>query len=402
MRDPGLVAVDLVDVAGAHRARLQRGEVGAGVRLGEHRGRQHLAGGDLRQPLALLLLGAAAEDQLGGDLRAGAERAHADIAARQLLRDHAHRFLAEPHAAELLGDGQAEHAELGHLRDDLERDVAVGAVPALRVLDHLAVGELAHLLADRFQRFVETAGADRRRRGWRGSARPAARGAAPCCRMAISASTSGVMRAATAAADRPRSAGRTISPWLIGMPPWICARYSPRPMRTISSSISVEQPALLHALGIGGELPHRFDIGRKPGEPVRGALLAVEQARRRPALQHHPLAHLGGGVGQQRLGRARRACAKVTRLLLGARASGGLRHLRSSEWLNGWRLHSVQRTNCGRNAIFRPESRGRPPKFPTFLTIFGSFLTSHRYRDAAADRPRCRKAAQLMTCRSTA
>jgi amino acid transporter len=34
-----------------------------------------------------------------------------------------------------------------------------------------------------------------------------------------------------------------ISPWLIGMPPWIWARYSPRPMRTISSSISVSSPA---------------------------------------------------------------------------------------------------------------------------------------------------------------
>ena len=57
-----------------------------------------------------LRLGAADEDQLGGDLRAGAERADADIAARQLLRDDAHRDLAEPHAAVRLGDGQAEHA----------------------------------------------------------------------------------------------------------------------------------------------------------------------------------------------------------------------------------------------------------------------------------------------------
>ena len=53
----------------------------------------------LRQPFALLLLGAAAEDQLGRDLGAGAERSDADIAARQLLGDDAHRFLAEPEAA---------------------------------------------------------------------------------------------------------------------------------------------------------------------------------------------------------------------------------------------------------------------------------------------------------------
>ena len=48
-----------------------------------------------------------------------------------------------------------------HLPDDLHRDVAVGAVPGLRVADHLAVGEFAHLLADRFERIVEAAGADR-------------------------------------------------------------------------------------------------------------------------------------------------------------------------------------------------------------------------------------------------
>jgi hypothetical protein len=133
MGDPGLVAVDLVDVALAHRARLQRGEIGAGIRLGEHRRRQHFAGGDLRQPFALLLLGAAAENQLGRDLGAGAERADADIAARQLLGDDAHRFLAEPHAAVILGDGEAEHAELGHLRDDIERDVLVAQMPFLRM-----------------------------------------------------------------------------------------------------------------------------------------------------------------------------------------------------------------------------------------------------------------------------
>ena len=33
-----------------------------------------------------------------------------------------------------------------------------------------------------------------------------------------------------------------------------------------------------HALGIGGELAHRLDIGGEPGQPVGRALLAVEQA----------------------------------------------------------------------------------------------------------------------------
>ena len=32
-----------------------------------------------------------------------------------------------------------------------------------------------------------------------------------------------------------------------------------------------------HALGVGGELAHRLDIGCEPGQPVGGALLAIEQ-----------------------------------------------------------------------------------------------------------------------------
>ena len=181
MRDPGLVAVDLVDGAFAHRARLDRGEIGADIGFGEHGGRQHFARGDFRQPFFLLRGGAAAENQFGGDFRSRAKRADADVAARQLFGDHAHRFLAKPHAAEFFRNGQAEDAELGHLRDDLERNVAVGEMPALRIADHFAVGEFAHLVPDRFQRLVQTANADRAPCALRGSVRSAGRAAGPCC-----------------------------------------------------------------------------------------------------------------------------------------------------------------------------------------------------------------------------
>ena len=40
----------------------------------------------------------------------------------------------------------------------------------------------------------------------------------------------------------------------------------------------------LHPLGIGGELPQRLDIGRKPGQAVGGALLAIEQPAERVAV----------------------------------------------------------------------------------------------------------------------
>ena len=88
-----------------------------------------------------------------------------------------------------------------------------------------------------------------------------------------------------------------------------------------------QQPALLHAPGISGELAHRFDIGRKPGEPVRRALFAVEQTRRLPPLQHHPLAHLGGGIRQQRLdGRGRGTRQGQEAAACGVRTKSGLRH----------------------------------------------------------------------------
>src|SRR6201999_4395902 len=100
-------------------------------RFGEHRCRKDAPRSDTREPFALLRVRAPAEDQFGSDLRARTERANADIATRQFLGDDAHRLLAEAHAGIFLRNGQSEHTELGHLRDDLERDIAVGAVPTL-------------------------------------------------------------------------------------------------------------------------------------------------------------------------------------------------------------------------------------------------------------------------------
>ena len=54
-----------------------------------------------------------------------------------------------------------------------------------------------------------------------------------------------------------------------------------------------------HARGVGRELPHRFDISGKPGEPVGRALLAVEQAPDQMAFHDHALTHFGRCVPQQ-------------------------------------------------------------------------------------------------------
>ena len=201
------------------------------------------ARGDPRQPVRLLLLGAAAEDQFARDLRAGAERADADIAAREFLGDDAHRGLAEAGAAVLLGDGQAEHAERAHLLDDLDRDqlVAAGASrarAARRARRRSGGTGRGSSRSRRRGRWRRSGGAG----GRRASARPAGRGRRRCA-AATSAATAGVRKAASAAAPRPRSSGRTISFCDIAMPPASCARYSPKPICRISRSVSPSRPA---------------------------------------------------------------------------------------------------------------------------------------------------------------
>ncbi len=86
------------------------------------------------------------------------------------------------------------------------------------------------------------------------------------------------MRAATAAAREPE----------IGQPHDLALahRNAAEDLREIFAEPDADEQLLdlaeaagrMHALGIGGELADRLDIGREPGEPVGGALLAVEDA----------------------------------------------------------------------------------------------------------------------------
>ena len=59
---------------------------------------------------------------------------------------------------------------------------------------------------------------------------------------------------------------------------------------------------------------------------MRRPLLAVEQPRREAPVQHHALAHLGGGVGQQRFGGLRGGTRRSHKTLGWAQSLGGLRH----------------------------------------------------------------------------
>ena len=99
----GAVLVGLVLIALANGARLQGAQIGPRVRFGEDGGRQCLAAREARQPMRALLLRASGKNQFRRDFRARAERAHADIGARQFLGDDAHRQFAETAPAIFLG-----------------------------------------------------------------------------------------------------------------------------------------------------------------------------------------------------------------------------------------------------------------------------------------------------------
>jgi hypothetical protein len=310
-----------------HRPRLERREIGAGIGLGEHGGRQHFARGELRQPFALLFLGAGADDQFGGDLGARAERANPDITARELLGHHAHGFLAEAQAAILFRDGEAEHAEVGHLREDLERDIAVGAVPLVRLRRDLAVGELAHLIADRRQGLVETTVADRG-----AMMRPHQLDQA-CAALDIASSVQFSHRP-----RQPRGDRLTREPD-VGGPHDFALTHGNAALNLgeVFTDADLDEQFLglaetaagMHPLGIGRELAHRLHIGREPGKTMGGALLAVEQPVDHTIVDRHPLAHGGRCLGQQCVDRVGRFPCERDKLRSGVGALSLVQHRRS-------------------------------------------------------------------------
>ena len=323
VRNPCLVAVDLVNIALSNRARLERGEIGAGIGLGEHCGGNDVARGELRQPVTPLFLGATADDQLGGDFGTRSERTNPDIAARELLRDHAHRLLTESKPAILLRDREPEHAQLRHLREDVERDVAVGAMPLLRLWCDFAVGELVHLVADRRQRLVQPAIADRA--VVVGPHQLDQAGAA----LDIAGSER-LQRARHARSDRIRcepDIGRTHDLAL-------AHGNAALNLGEVFADAELDQQLLdlaqctarMHPLGIGRELPHRFDIGREPGKAVRGALLAIEQPVDHLIIHHDAPAHRRRRVSEQRLNGLRRRSGKRNQLSPGVAALGFVQH----------------------------------------------------------------------------
>ena len=118
--DEALGAVEDVVVALQHRHGLLAGGIGTGVGLGQAEGADLLAGEQVRQVLALLLLGAVLKDRgaaqggmCGNDDSSGA----ADLG--QLLHAHGVGQNVAAGAAVLLGEVNTHHPQLGHLLDGL-------------------------------------------------------------------------------------------------------------------------------------------------------------------------------------------------------------------------------------------------------------------------------------------
>ena len=105
-------------------------------------------GRELGQPLLLLLLGAEEQDRLADQSAADRhDAAQRGVGPAELLHGEGVGDVVAAEAAVLLGDGQAEEADLGHLGHDREVDGLV-AVPPRAVRDRLASRKSARQVAE--------------------------------------------------------------------------------------------------------------------------------------------------------------------------------------------------------------------------------------------------------------
>ncbi len=172
----------------------------------------------------------------------------------------------------------------------------------MRVRNDLAVGEFAHLVADLFERLVHAAVA--RGRGVVSADQLGQPGA-------IGGRIAGRRQRFERRTEPRRHVGRVEAEIDRTHEFALAYRDAPDHLRQIFAEPDahdqfldlVETPRLAHAGGIDRELPHRLRIGCEPGKPMRGALLAVEQACRNPPLRRNARAHLVDCIGQDRFER---------------------------------------------------------------------------------------------------
>ena len=192
----------------------------------------------------------------------------------------------------------------------------------MRVGRDLALGELAHLVADGFQRVVEPVIEQRARSQQLDQACSALGGVAGGDQeFELRRHSRRDLRAGDAQIREPDDLA-------------LAHRDAAEDLRDVLAEADAhrdrlelaEPPLAAQPLRIGGELAHGLDVGGEPREPVRGALLAIEDAARHLAGWRDQLAHRALGIRQQSFQDRGRLAAHFDEVAGRVRASGGQGH----------------------------------------------------------------------------
>ena len=147
--DERLGAVDHPLAVVEHGAGLGGAGVGAGLGLGQPEAGERPAGDEVGQPPLLLLVGAEGQDRVDAEPDAGLERdADRLVDAAELLDRDAQRGEVAAAAAVLLGDDQAEQAELAHRVHERRPGSGARGPTAATCGATSRLGEVAHDLAE--------------------------------------------------------------------------------------------------------------------------------------------------------------------------------------------------------------------------------------------------------------
>ena len=287
MGDPGLVAGDLPGLALPHRARAQRGEVGAGVGLGEDRRRQDLARGDAAAAIA---------PSAPRCRRRGSARPRSPSACRASRRRYSRARAPPRRRTSRPSTGPCRRIPPGS--SGRRRRARPSSRSTSSGMSRCRGASRAHA--------ASTSASPKRRISLRiassVSSRPASPTVAAPCASRISATSraraAGVLpvgdqgldgvgarsrdRLARAKAERRQAHDLALAHRNAAEDLRRDIRRAP--MRTSSSSVSPKRPSACRRSRIGRELAHRLGIGREPGEAVRRMLMAIELLRGEPTV----------------------------------------------------------------------------------------------------------------------
>ena len=141
--DEHLGAVDDVFLAVLDRASLQGAYVAAAPRLSQRQPAANFTAGEARQETLLLFRRAVVSQDVGEDMVSAQRPGQRHVSLANLFEYHREGGVVQPHPAKLLGDVDAEQAQLLHLVDEIVGHGVVGVMFGGDRFDLLAY-EIAH------------------------------------------------------------------------------------------------------------------------------------------------------------------------------------------------------------------------------------------------------------------